>query len=43
VVILVALPRHYHLLPRYSEILIGAALIASLWTRFERYAILTLL
>ncbi len=41
VVIMVALPRHYHLLPQYSEIVIGAALIAFLWTRFERYAILT--
>jgi hypothetical protein len=41
VVILVAVPRHYHLLPKYSEIVIGAALIATLWTPFERYAIAT--
>ena len=39
VLILVAVPRHYRLLPAYSEIVIGAGLIASLWTRFERYAI----
>jgi hypothetical protein len=41
VMILIATPRHYHLLPKYSEIVIGGVLIASLWTRFERYAILT--
>jgi uncharacterized membrane protein len=41
VVILVALPRHYHVLPEYSEIVLGAAFLASLWTPFERYAILT--
>ena len=41
VLILIAIPRHYHLLPKYSEIVIGGASIASLWTRFERVAILT--
>jgi hypothetical protein len=41
VVILIATPRHYHLLPKYSELLIGGLLIASLWTSLERYAILT--
>ncbi len=41
IIILVATPRHYHLLPKYSEIVIGGALIAFLWTRFERYAIVT--
>ena len=39
VVILVAVPRHYRLLPQFSEVAIGGALIASLWTRFARYAI----
>ena len=39
VVILVAVPRHYRLLPQGSEIVIGGALIAFLWTRFAPYAI----
>ena len=39
VVILVAVPRHYRLLPPFSEVVIGGALIAFLWTPFARYAI----
>lgn len=39
VVILVAVPRHYRLLPYGSEVVIGGLLIALLWTRFARYAI----
>lgn len=39
VVILVAVPRHYRLLPLGSEAMIGGLLIAFLWTRFARYAI----
>jgi hypothetical protein len=39
VVVLVALPRHYGVLPRWSEIAIGSVLIVFLWSRFQRYAI----
>lgn len=39
VIILVAVPRHYRLLPRGSEIAIGGTLIVFLWTRFSRYAV----
>jgi hypothetical protein len=39
VVILIAIPRHYRLLPQYSEIVLGGALIAFLWTPFWRYAL----
>ena len=39
VVILVAVPRHYRLLPLGSELLIGGGLIVFLWTPFARYAI----
>lgn len=39
VAILVAVPRHYRLLPPYSEVVIGGALIVFLWTPLERYAV----
>jgi hypothetical protein len=39
VVILVAVPRHYRLLPQGWEMLIGGLLIAFLWSRFASYAI----
>jgi hypothetical protein len=38
-VILVAVPRHYRLLPEFSEIVIAAALIAFLWTPLARYGV----
>ncbi|HEY2474566.1 MAG TPA: hypothetical protein VGI19_07155 [Candidatus Cybelea sp.] len=39
VLILVVVPRHYRLLPPFSEVVIGGALVAFLWTRFAPYAI----
>lgn len=39
VVILIAVPRHYRLLPQFSEVVIGGTLIAFLWTRWARFAI----
>lgn len=39
VLILVFVPRHYRLLPEFSEIVIGALLIAFIYSPFRRYAI----
>jgi hypothetical protein len=39
VLILVAVPRHYRLLPIGAEVVIGGALIALLWTPFAHYGI----
>lgn len=39
VMILVAVPRHYRLLPQGSELAIGGAFVVLLWTRVARYAI----
>lgn len=42
VAVLVAVPRHYRLLPQGSEVVIGGVLIALLWIRVARYAIAVL-
>lgn len=39
VLIIVAVPRHYRLLPEFSEVAIGGTLVVLLWTRFARYAV----
>jgi uncharacterized membrane protein len=39
VIVLVVLPRHYGVLPPWSVVVIGFAMIAFLWSRFERYAV----
>lgn len=39
VLILVGVPRHYRLLPQYSEVVIGGAFVALLWTRFAPLAV----
>jgi hypothetical protein len=38
-VVLVLLPRHYGVLPPWSEIVIGLAMILLLWSPFKRYAV----
>jgi hypothetical protein len=40
-VILLAVPRHYRLLPQFSEVVIASALTAFLWTPFARVAVAT--
>ena len=39
VAVLLLIPGHYRVLPKFSEVAIGAALIAFLWTPFARYAV----
>ena len=39
VLVLLLIPGHYRVLPKFSEVVIGAALIALLWTSFARYGV----